>query len=121
MGALEADEHALAPELVARALGDRGSFTVRSEECCGQVLIELRSVGENRRTDVAECFDRRALGIRFGLDHDRRDRSGGHDRWRPCRRLSGGVAHHLAATGGVADEDDVLQIQAVDQRGKSAA
>ena len=85
-----------------------------------QVLVELRAILEHALTDAVERLDRRPLGVRLGLHHDRRHRAGGDDLGDAADAVLRRVPDDLAAAGGVPDHHEVVQVQRVDELGEVA-
>ena len=114
VGVLEACLHAPEPELIQRALGDLGPRPVGAVKQCRQVLVELRAVLHNAAPQVVEDLHRKPLRIGWGFQHDGRH-SGDEDRFGDSLRpVAPDVAGDLAAAGGVAHENGVLEIERLD-------
>src|SRR5512135_565795 len=112
---LQPDLHAPEPERVANALGHRRAWPVGTVEGLAQILVELGAIGGNAGADGVEGVDRQTAGIDLRLQHQRWDSAQEH-----CLGQAGGavatdVPGHLAATGGVADENRVFQIERFDE------
>ena len=115
VGRREAGHHALQPERFAHAFRDLGARPVVAVEGQAEVLPELRAIGLHAGAELIEGLDRRAAGIGRGLQHQRRDRADQHRLRHPRRAVPADVAGDLAATGGMADMDRVLQVERLDQ------
>src|SRR5690606_23249622 len=68
---LEPDLHGPQPELVERPLGHLRTGPVRSEERHRKVLVELRSIVEERRPDPIEHLERPSSLLLSVADTDR--------------------------------------------------
>ena len=111
---LEAGLHAPEPELIQDALGDLGPRPVRAVKHHSQVFVELGAVLKEAAPQAVEHLDRQALGIGRGLQHDRRY-GGEQDRFAdPPRPVAPDVAGNFSASGGVAHQRGVREIERLD-------
>ena len=99
VGGRQVDQHALAPEVVPCALRHFRTFANGTEERPGQVLPELGLVLQHILADPVEGFDRRALGVAVGLQHDRRHGAGRDDLRHTPLTVGCGVFDDLASSG----------------------
>ena len=115
---LGAAHHALAPPVADEALRDLRAWPVEAVEGPGgDIEEELRPVRRQRRPQPVEGLDGLAARVRRRFQHDRRDRTDQHRLGRAAFPVTGHVARHLAAAGGVADMDRVLEIEMSHQVG----
>ncbi len=112
---LEPGHHALQPEEIPQALRHLRAGTVGPVEGRAQVLEELRAVREHAGADLVERLPGQAEGIGSRLEHQRRDGGNEHGLGHARRAVSADVPGHLAAAGGVADVDGVLEIERLDE------
>ena len=106
--------HALKPERVDHALRDFRARPVEAEErATGEILVELRAVGEGAGADAVEHFDRQAAGIGRRLQHQRRDRRDQGRFGHTFRAVTADIAGDFAAAGRESDQDGVLADRAL--------
>ncbi len=79
----------------------------------GDIEKELRPVGGQRLAEAVEYFDRRAAGVLFGLEHQRRNGGDQHGLGDAALRLAVlcDIARHFAAARRMADMDGILQVE----------
>src|ERR1035441_9080061 len=71
-GVLVTGLHPLQPEPVNHALRNLRAWPVEAEErAAGEILVELRSVGDGAEADLVEYLNRQAAGIGGGLQQAR--------------------------------------------------
>ena len=83
-----------------------------------QRAVELGSVGGQLGLQAVEHALGQAARVGVGLHHQRRHRADQHRLRHSALAVPGEVVHDLAATGGVADVDGVLEIEMRGQRGQ---
>ena len=76
-----------------------------------RVAIELRAIGRELRLEIVEHFLGKAARIGRRLHHQRRHRADDRRLGHPALAVPRQITHHLAAAGGMADVDGVLQIE----------
>ena len=118
VGGLQADLHAHEPEGIQGPLRDCAARPVGAVERLAQVLVELGTVAENPLADPVEDIDGQAAGIARGLEHDRWHSPDEHGLADPGCAVSADIAHDFAASGGVADEDRVVEVERFDELGQ---
>ncbi len=114
VGVLETGLHAPGPELVEQALRDLGAGPVGAVERTCKLPVELRAVLGEARTQAVEHLDRQPLGIGTGLQQERGhcgDQDGLGD---SARSVAADVARDLPASGGVANQRDLVEIEGFD-------
>jgi hypothetical protein len=116
VGRREAGHHALEPERLADALGDLRARAVVAVERQAQFLPELRPIGEHGGPELVEGLDRRAAGVGRRLEHEWRDRADEHGLGHAGGAVPADVARDLAAAGGMADVDRVLEVERLHHR-----
>jgi hypothetical protein len=111
VGVLEAGLHAPEPELIQYALGDLSPGPIGTVELCRQVLVELRGVLHKAAPHAVEDLHRKPLRIGRGFQHKWRHCSDEHRFGDPFLSVTPDVADDLAASGGVAHEYGILEIE----------
>jgi hypothetical protein len=111
----EAGLLALEPEDVADDLGHVGVGPVGAVEGpVGKVPVELRGLSGQGGPGLVEDLDRLAVGVRLGLQHQRRYRAHKDGLGHPGSAVAPDVAGDLPAAGGVADQDGIPQVELFD-------
>ena len=100
--------HRLQPELIPLALRHRRARAVRAVEGGRQVLVELRPVVQDTSPNIIKDLHRQSVGIRLGLQHQRRDRAEEHGLTHSRRSVPAHVSGDLATAGRVPDQYYVL-------------
>ncbi|MNT16126.1 hypothetical protein D3C72_1512150 [compost metagenome] len=118
VGVLDAALHALQPEGVAHALRHFVAGTVGAEEGHGQVLEELRTVGQHAGADAVKHRHRQAARIRVRLDHLRRHGAHQHGLGHAFFAMAADIARHFAAARRMADQGRALDVERVEQGGQ---
>ncbi len=114
VGVLETGLHAPEPELVEQALRDLGAGPVGAVERNCEILVELRAVLDEARTHAVEHLDGQPLGIGGGLQHERWHRGDQDGLGDSARSVAADVARDFSASGGVAHQRDLLEIERFD-------
>ncbi len=114
--AFEADGHRPQPERVPSALRHLGTRSVGAEEGRAEILVELRTVPADASADLVERLDGQAARIGLRLEHQWRHRAHQHGLGNARGAVAADISGHLAATGGMADQHRVFQIERVDER-----
>ena len=100
------------------AFGDLGAGAVVAVEGQGEVLVELRAVGDEAGAKTVEDGHREAFGVLVGLQHERRDGADEDGLGDAAGAVAAEVAGDFAAAGGVADHDGVLEVEEVVELGE---
>src|ERR1700728_2234922 len=116
--ALDAASHALIPEVFADAFRDFGAGSVVSEEWQREILPELGAVAGGAGSDAVKDREGKAAGILVGLEHDGRYRTDEDGFCNALRTVAADVASDLAASGGVADHDSLLEVEVFEESGE---
>src|SRR6266849_7193017 len=109
---LGAAHHALAPPILddrLRGFGPRPVVAI--ERTRRKVAIKLRAIGGELRLKSVKNFFGQAARIGRRLHHQRRHRADDGRLRHPALAVPSQVVHHLAAAGGMADVNGVLQIE----------
>jgi hypothetical protein len=114
---LRAAYHALPPPILDDGLGGFGARAVVAIEGTRRdVAIELRAIGRDLRLESVKDFFGKAARVGRCPHHQRWDRADYGRLRHPALAVSREVVHHLAAAGGMADVNGVLQIEMRGQR-----
>ena len=96
--------------------GFRAGPVVAVERARRDVAIELRAIGRELRLKLVEHLLGQAAGIGRRLHHQRRHRADERRLRHPAFAVACQIVHDLAAAGGMADVNGVLQIEMRRQR-----
>ncbi len=100
VGVLVAALHALRPPRIDQPLRHLRARAVEAiERARRNVLVQLGAVLHLCLADAIEHFDRQAVGVVGGLQHERRHRADQHGLLHSPGAMPADVARHLAATG----------------------
>jgi hypothetical protein len=110
-GAFEPDLHRPQPEHVTNALRYSGTRPVGAVEGGTDLLVELRAIRKDRRALAVKRLDGCAAWIGLGLEQERRNRVHQHSLSDARGAMTADVAGHLAAAGGMANQDHIVQIE----------
>jgi riboflavin biosynthesis pyrimidine reductase len=108
---LETALHALRPERLAHPLTDLCVRPVGAIEGFGEVHEKLGTVGGDTGTDAIEHINRNATWIGASSEHQRSHRAHQHGLENAFGAVTPDVADDLSATGRVADQGDVVDIE----------
>ena len=110
--------HPLQPERVAEALVDVLVAVVPEERPVREVAVELGPVRGLAGPDPVEHVERQPLGVVVGLQHERWHGRHEHEPGDPCGAVPPHVVDDLAATRGVPDQGEVVQVERLDEGGQ---
>jgi len=116
VGRFETDLHRPQPEHVQSALRDLGARPVGPIERDAQILVVLRAIPCDARTETVEGLEGQPARIGGGPQHQR-----GHRPYQDRLGEAGGavatdVAGHLATASGMAHQHRVVQIERLEER-----
>ena len=109
-----ATDHPLTPPVLDGSLRDLRARPVETvKRTRSQIDVELRPVRSQRLSESVEHFDRRAAGVRFGLEHERGDGGDQHGLGHAALRLAvfRDIARYFATTCRMADVDRIFQVE----------
>ena len=115
---LDAHGHRHQPERIARTFRDVRPLPVRAVEGIGEIFVVLRTVGRDASSDLIERLDRQTLGVRLGLEHQRRDGAEQHDLRHSGRSVAAHIPGHLASSCRVSDQYGVMEVESLDDGGE---
>ena len=116
---LGAAHHALPPPILDHAGRDLRALAVEAVEGAGgHVEEELGAVVRGGLAEAVEHLDGQAFRVGRGLQHQRRHGGNQHRLGDAAGGLAmlGHIARDLAAAGGMADMDGILQVEMLDHR-----
>src|SRR5687768_12363878 len=111
---LQTGLHAPGPKLIESALGDASSWPIGTIKRDGKISVCLRAVLHEARTYAVEQLDRQAVGIGGGFQHERWHGGDQDGLGYSARSIAADVARDFSASGGVAHQGDLIEIEGFD-------